>query len=254
VKVAVILPAAGLGTRMHRSGAPSAASVSLAETSGTSRKQFMLLEGAPILVHTVRKFVASPLVHDIVVAVREEDIEWVESMLAKEGRGLMGTLRVVAGGNTRQESVENALAALDPDTEIVAVHDAVRPFVDLDTIRRVIEEAATSGAAIVGIVPVDTVKQVSGAQAGGARVRATISRERLVMAQTPQVFRYDVLRRAHEAARRDGFSGTDESSLVERLDQVEITVVLGSERNIKITRPADMDLARLFFEQEAARH
>jgi 2-C-methyl-D-erythritol 4-phosphate cytidylyltransferase len=254
VKVAVILPAAGLGTRMHRSGVPTAPSTSLAETSGTSRKQFMLLEGAPILVHTVRKFVASPLVHDIVVAVREEDIEWVESMIAKEGRGLMGDLRVVAGGNTRQETVENALAGLDPDTEIVAVHDAVRPFVDLDTIRRVIEEASTSGAAIVGIVPVDTVKQVSGAQAGGARVRATISRERLVLAQTPQVFRYDILRRAHDAARRDGFSGTDESSLVERLDQVEITVVLGSERNIKITRPADMDLARLFFEQEAARH
>lgn len=253
MKVAVILPAAGLGTRMHRSSSPSPASATLAETSGTSRKQFMLLEGAPILVHTVRKFVASPLVRDIVVAVREEDIEWVQSMLAKEGRGLMGPLRVVAGGDTRQESVENALAALDHDTDIVAVHDAVRPFVDLDTIRRVIEEAETSGAAIVGIVPVDTVKQVSGAQAGGARVRATISRERLVLAQTPQVFRYDILRRAHEAARRDGFSGTDESSLVERLDQVEITVVLGSERNIKITRPADMDLARLFFEQEAAR-
>jgi 2-C-methyl-D-erythritol 4-phosphate cytidylyltransferase len=214
----------------------------------------MLLEGAPILVHTVRKFVASPLVHDIVVAVREEDIEWVESMLAKEGRGLIGMLRVVAGGNTRQETVEKALATLDPDTDLVAVHDAVRPFVDLDTIRRVIEEAETTGAAIVGIVPVDTVKQVSGAQAGGARVRATISRERLVLAQTPQVFRYDVLRRAHEAARRDGFSGTDESSLIERLDQIEITVVLGSERNIKITRPADMDLARLFFEQEAARN
>jgi 2-C-methyl-D-erythritol 4-phosphate cytidylyltransferase len=225
---------------------------SSAETSGTSRKQFMLLEGEPILVHTVRKFVASPLVNDIVVAVRHEDIEWVESMLAKEGRGLLGKLRVVAGGNTRQETVENALAALDPDTGLVAVHDAVRPFVDLETIRRVIEEAETTGAAIVGIVPVDTVKQVSGAQAGGARVRATISRERLVLAQTPQVFRYDILRRAFDAARRDGFSATDESSLVERLDQVEVTVVLGSERNIKITRPNDMDLARLFFEQEAA--
>lgn len=258
MKVAVILPAAGLGTRMHRgvSSASSSAAVSpafLPETSGTSRKQFMLLEGSPILVHTVRKFVASPLVNDIVVAVRDEDIEWVESMLEKESGGLFGTLRVVAGGNSRQESVENALAALDRDTDIVAVHDAVRPFVDLEAIRRVIEEAAISGAAIVGIVPVDTVKQVSGAQAGGARVRATISRERLVLAQTPQVFRYDVLKRAFEAARRDGFAGTDESSLVERLDQVEITVVLGSERNIKITKPGDMDLARLYFEQEAAR-
>jgi 2-C-methyl-D-erythritol 4-phosphate cytidylyltransferase len=227
---------------------------SAAETAGTSRKQFMLLEGAPILVHTVRKFAASPLVTDIVVAVREEEIELVGEMLGNEGRGLLGSIRVVAGGDTRQESVERAFAALDPDTDIVAVHDAVRPFINLDTIRRVIEEAQTTGAAIVGIVPVDTVKQVSGAQGGGVRVRATISRERLILAQTPQVFRYGVLRRAFEAAVRDNFYGTDEASLVERLDQVEISVVPGSERNIKITRPSDMDLARLFFEQETARH
>ncbi|HKD05218.1 MAG TPA: 2-C-methyl-D-erythritol 4-phosphate cytidylyltransferase [Bryobacteraceae bacterium] len=248
MKLAVILPAAGLGTRMQRTQpSPSA------EVTGTSRKQFMLLEGAPILVHTVRKFVASPLVHDIVVAVREDDVEWVSDMLRAEGRGLLGSLKVVAGGNARQQSVENALAALDSDTDLVAVHDAVRPFVDLDTIRRVVEEAQATGAAIVGIVPVDTVKQVSGAQAGGARVRSTISRERLVLAQTPQVFRFDILRRAFELARQDNFTGTDESSLVERLEQVEISVVLGSDRNIKITRPNDMDLARLFFEHEAAR-
>jgi len=248
VKVAVILPAAGLGTRMQKGNPPTSA-----ETTGTSRKQFMLLEGAPILVHTVRKFVASPLVHDIVVAVREDDIEWVTDMLHPECRSLLGDLRVVAGGDTRQQSVENAMAALDGDTDLVAVHDAVRPFIDLDTIRRVVEEAQTTGAAIVGIVPVDTVKQVSGAQAGGAKVRSTISRERLILAQTPQVFRFDILQRAFAAARQDNFASTDESSLVERLDQVEISVVLGSDRNIKITRPSDMDLARLFFEHEAVR-
>jgi 2-C-methyl-D-erythritol 4-phosphate cytidylyltransferase len=248
VKLAVILPAAGLGTRMQKANPPGAA-----ETTGTSRKQFMLLEGAPILVHTVRKFVASPLVYDIVVAVREEDIDWVGELLHKEARGLLGDLKVVAGGNSRQESVENAMAALDPDVDLVAVHDAVRPFVDLDTIRRVVEEAEATGAAIVGIVPVDTVKQVSGAQAGGAKVRSTISRERLILAQTPQVFRREILQRAFEAASADHFAGTDEASLVERLDQVEISVVLGSDRNIKITRPTDMDLARLFFEQETAR-
>jgi 2-C-methyl-D-erythritol 4-phosphate cytidylyltransferase len=213
----------------------------------------MQLEGLPILVHTVRKFVESPLVHDIIVAVREDDIEWVSAMLEPEGRTLLGALRVVAGGNSRQESVENAFRALDSDTNLVAVHDAVRPFIDLDTIRRVVEEAQVSGAAIVGVVPVDTVKQVSGAQATGAKVRATISRERLIMAQTPQVFRCDLLRRAFESAHQDGFAGTDESSLVERLEEVEVSVVLGSERNIKITRPADMDLARLFFEQESSR-
>ena len=253
MKLAVILPAAGLGTRMQRGVAPPPSSATAAEVTGTSRKQFMLLENAPILVHTVRKFVASPLVHDIVVAVRADDIDWVADMLHREARGLLGDLRVVAGGNTRQESVENALAALDGDTDLVAVHDAVRPFIDLDTIRRVVEEAQVTGAAIVGIVPVDTVKQVSGAQAGGAKVRSTISRERLILAQTPQVFRVDLLRRAYELARQDNFTGTDESSLVERLEQVEIGVVLGSDRNIKITRPGDMDLARLFSEQETAR-
>jgi len=126
----------------------------------------------------------------------------------------------------------------------------VRPFIELDTIRKVVEEAVANGAAIVGIVPVDTVKQVSGAQATGAKVRSTIPRERLVLAQTPQVFRAELLRRAYEAAAADGFTGTDESSLVERLDQVEVSVVMGSERNIKITRPSDMDLARLLFSQE----
>lgn len=213
----------------------------------------MLLEGAPILVHTVRKFAASPVVTDIVVAVRQDDMAWTDEMLQPEVRGLLGNLTVVEGGNTRQESVEKAFATLDPAVDLVAVHDAVRPFVELETIRLVVEEAHATGAAIVGIVPVDTVKQVSGAQAGGAKVRSTISRERLILAQTPQVFRVDILRRAFELARQDNFTGTDESSLVERLEQIDIGVVLGSDRNIKITRPGDMDLARLFFEQETAR-
>ncbi|MGI8990186.1 MAG: 2-C-methyl-D-erythritol 4-phosphate cytidylyltransferase [Bryobacteraceae bacterium] len=242
MKVAVILPAAGLGTRMGRGSA---------ETTGTSRKQFMLLDGSPILVHTVRKFASSDRVTEIVVAVRGEDREWVADMLRKEVRRI--PLRVVEGGNSRQESVENAFAAVAPDTDLVAVHDAVRPFVELEAIDRAIEEAAEYGAAIVGIVPVDTVKQVSGAQSTGAKVRATISREHLILAQTPQVFRYDLLRQAFEAARRDGFNGTDESSLVERLE-IDVRVVLGSDRNIKITRPGDMDLARLFLEREAAPH
>ncbi len=105
----------------------------------------------------------------------------------------------------------------------------------------------------MGIVPVDTVKQVSSAQAAGAKVRTTLSRERLVLAQTPQVFRYEVLKRAFEQARKDGFTGTDESSLVERLETVEVSVVLGNERNIKITRPNDMELARLFLQQDNRR-
>jgi len=224
---------------------------SSAEFTGTSRKQFMLLEGSPILLHTVRKFAACDRVTEIVVALRPDDLSWVGDLLREQIRNKI--VRVVEGGNSRQESVERALAAVTPDTDLVAVHDAVRPFVDIEIINRAIEEAQEYGAAIVGIVPVDTVKQVTGAQASGAKIRSTIPREHLVLAQTPQVFRHDLLKQAFEAARRDGFVGTDESSLVERLEQAPVRVVMGSDRNIKITKPGDMDLARLYLEQETAR-
>ena len=238
MRIAVILPAAGLGTRMGKGSA---------EKSGTSRKQFMLLEGSPILIHTVRKFAASDRVTEILVAVRAEDREWVEQMVSRE---FDGKVRVVEGGDSRQESVQKALAALSPDTDLVAVHDAVRPFIDLETIHHVFDEAAATGAAIVAVPAVDTVKQVTRGTEH-VRVRSTIPREKLVMAQTPQVFRYDVITRAFQAARLDGFTGTDESSLVERLD-VEVSVVPGSDRNIKITKPADMELAHLYLHAETA--
>jgi 2-C-methyl-D-erythritol 4-phosphate cytidylyltransferase len=236
MRVSVILPAAGLGTRMGRSSP---------EKFGTSRKQFMLLEGSPILLHTIRRFVVSPSVTEIVVALRAEDSEWAAELLDQEG--FAKPVRLVEGGDSRQQSVENALAAIAPDTDLVAVHDAVRPFIEIETIEKAIAEAAVNGAAIVGIVPVDTVKQVH-----LNKVRATIPRERLMLAQTPQVFRYSLLRRAFDKAREDGFIGTDESSLVERLD-VDVHVVSGSDRNIKITRPSDMELARLFLSEETAR-
>ncbi len=231
MNVSVILPAAGLGTRMGR------------EKAGTSRKQFMLLEGAPILIHTIRKFLQCPSVTEIVVALRAEDMEWARGLIHQEHPSKR--VRVVEGGDSRQESVENALGSLTPDTDLVAVHDAVRPFIDPELVEKVIAEAAHTGAAIVGIVPVDTVKQVH-----KDRIRATLSREHLVMAQTPQVFRFDLLKRAFECARKDGFTGTDESSLVERLEELDVHVVQGSDRNIKITKPSDMDLARLYFSQE----
>jgi 2-C-methyl-D-erythritol 4-phosphate cytidylyltransferase len=215
------------------------------ETAGTSRKQFMLLDGLPILLHTIRKFVASPLVDEIFVALRREDLDWAGEMLAREAPAK--TVRLVEGGDSRQQSVENALAQLDDGTGLVAVHDAVRPFVEQETIEKVIREAAESGAAIVGIIPVDTVKQVQ-----KNKIRATLPRERLILAQTPQVFRFNLLRDAFAKARADGFTGTDESSLVERLEQVDVCVVLGSDRNIKITKPSDMELARLFLAEEAA--
>jgi 2-C-methyl-D-erythritol 4-phosphate cytidylyltransferase len=233
MKVSVIIPAAGLGTRMGR------------EKSGVSRKQFMLLEGAPILIHTIRKFLRCHSVHEIVVALRPEDLDWARGLVHHEHP--TRPVRFVEGGDSRQQSVENALATLAPDTDLVAVHDAVRPFIDTDLIEKVIAEAAHTGAAIVGIVPVDTVKRVH-----KNKIRATLPREHLVLAQTPQVFRFDLLKRAFESAREDAFAGTDESSLVERLEQVEVSVVQGSDRNIKITKPTDMELARLFLAEELA--
>lgn len=213
------------------------------EKAGTSRKQFMLLEGSPILLHTIRKFVSTSAVSEIVVALRHEDMEWVRELLREEKFGK--PVRLVEGGDSRQESVQNALATLDVSTELVAVHDAVRPFIETSVLEKVFAEAEETGAAIVGIVPVDTVKQVH-----RNKIRQTIPRDRLILAQTPQVFRFDLLKAAFAKAREDAFAGTDESSLVERLDQVEVSVVAGSDRNIKITKPSDMDLARLFLAEE----
>lgn len=236
MKVSVIIPAAGLGTRMGRS---------TPEREGISRKQFMLLNGSPILLHTIRKFVSSPSVSEIVVALRADDLVWAEELF--KGQQFSKPVRTVEGGESRQQSVENALATIAEDTELVAVHDAVRPFIERETIEKVVAEAAGTGAAIVGVVPVDTVKQVH-----RNKVRATLPRERLILTQTPQVFRLLLLQQAFEKARQDLFLGTDESSLVERLEQVEVSVVLGTDRNIKITKPTDMELARLYLALESA--
>jgi 2-C-methyl-D-erythritol 4-phosphate cytidylyltransferase len=239
MKVIVIIPAAGLGTRM--------ASASKAKRPAPS-KQFTEINGVPILVHTIRKFVSVPQVGEIVIALRKPEMAQTEDRLKKE----IGSkrLRVVEGGEHRQESVTNALAAISaaPD-DLILVHDAVRPFVDADIIGNVIQAAQKYGAAIAGLPAVDTVKQVE-RTAEGAIITSTIPRERVVLAQTPQGFRYDVLKKAFDEAIADGFTGTDEASLVERSGR-EVAVVMGSTRNIKITTPADLELAELFMSQDS---
>ena len=171
--------------------------------------------------------------------------------MAKAGLGRPA--RVVHGGDTRQQSVANALAQVDPTTEIVLVHDAVRPFVTLEQIERVIAEARTRGAAILGIPAIDTVKEVKRASLPQdvALITSTIPRERIVLAQTPQAFQYELIRDAFRAGQKDGVTASDESGLVERLGH-DVYVVQGSDRNLKITRPADMELARFYLAQERA--
>jgi 2-C-methyl-D-erythritol 4-phosphate cytidylyltransferase len=236
MKVFVIIPAAGLGTRM------SAASSVKAKKSVPS-KQFTELNGTPILIHTLRKFSASTEVSQISVALRKNEIAGFRTRIEKEA--LAKKIQLVEGGEHRQESVANALTALAAGSEdIVLVHDAVRPFVTEEIIRDVIQAAQKYGAAIAGYPAVDTVKQVE-RTADGAVITTTIPRERVVMAQTPQGFRYEVLKKAFDEAAADGFMGTDEASLVERSGH-QVAVVMGSPQNIKITTPADMELAEFY--------
>ena len=211
-------------------------------------KQFLELAGVPILIHSLRAFAQVPQVSEIYVAVRANERERVEAQVAEHG--FAGKVRIVTGGDTRQESVANALNALDcDDTDIVLVHDAVRPLIDPGTIRRVIEAVEKHHAAIVGLPAVDTIKQVE-RTADGAIITATIPREYIVQAQTPQGFHCGLLKRAFAEATSDGFLGTDEASIVERAGG-SVAVVAGSPANLKITQPGDLELAEFYLKHPA---
>jgi 2-C-methyl-D-erythritol 4-phosphate cytidylyltransferase len=255
MKVVVIIPAAGLGTRM--APVPSApvpgGLVSIGKDAkdkkSHSSKQFTELAGTPILIHTLRKFAAVDAVSEIWIALRENEIEGFRERLAKEATDLAKKkIELVVGGEHRQQSVANALNAVlaEPD-DIVLVHDAVRPLVTPEIIHEVIEAAKKYGAAIAGMPAVDTVKQVE-RTSEGAIIKATIPRAGVVLAQTPQGFRYDVIKKVFDEATADGFMGTDEASLAERSGH-EVAVVMGSPRNIKITTPGDMELAEFYLKK-----
>ena len=230
MQVFVILPAAGLGTRM----------------AGPQPKQFLALDGLPILIHSLRAFAAVERVTAIYVAVRKPEIERVEAQVAEYG--FASQVRVVEGGDHRQESVAHALTALPAQADdVVLVHDAVRPLIDAATIERTIDAVLAHGAAIVGMPAVDTIKQVE-RTAHGALITSTIPREFVVLAQTPQGFRFGLLRRAFAEATADGFVGTDEASVVERAG-IPVAVVHGSQVNLKITQPGDIELAEFYLRQ-----
>jgi 2-C-methyl-D-erythritol 4-phosphate cytidylyltransferase len=238
MKVFVIIPAAGLGTRMG--WAPSG-------KAPQRSKQFLELDGVPILVHTLRKFAACPQVDSIWIALRKAEMEAFSHTL-KEAE-LAKPVHLVEGGEHRQESVGNVLDVLPAETaDLVLIHDAVRPFVTQETIAEVIEAAGRYGAAIAGVPAIDTIKRVDRTPEG-AVVEATIPREQIVQAQTPQGFRYGLLAPIFNQARFEGFQGTDEASLVERAE-LPVHVVMGSPQNIKITTPADLPLAEFILAQE----
>jgi 2-C-methyl-D-erythritol 4-phosphate cytidylyltransferase len=234
-RIVAILPAAGLGTRM----------------GAESPKQFRVLDGLPVVIFTLRRLAACPSISEFLVATRAEEVDALGVRAAEER--LDRPVRVVRGGDTRQQSVANALAEIGPGAELVLVHDAVRPLVTREHVERVIAEARTRRAAILGIPAMDTVKEVRRTSLPGdvALITATIPRERIVLAQTPQVFHADLLREAFARAAAEGASASDEAGLVERMGH-DVHVVQGSERNLKITRPGDLDLAEFYLAQERA--
>jgi 2-C-methyl-D-erythritol 4-phosphate cytidylyltransferase len=242
MKVVVIIPAAGLGTRM----APMPSALDAKTKKPHPSKQFNQLAGTPILIHTLRAFAGVGAVTEIWIALRENEIDQFRERLGKESKDVLKKkVELVIGGEHRQESVANALNAITaaPD-DIVLVHDAVRPLVTPEIIHDVIEAAKKYGAAIAAMPAIDTVKQVE-RTSEGAIVKATIPRAGVVLAQTPQGFHYSVIKKAFDEAAADGFTGTDEASLAERSGH-PVAVVMGSPRNIKITNPGDMELAEFY--------
>jgi len=215
-----IVPAGGLGTRM-----------------GSRRpKQYLRLGRVPILVATLRALGRARGIAGIVVVVPEAHVAETRRLLAR--LRVPRILDVVAGGADRQESVWRGLQRIPEQAERVLVHDAVRPFIDAALVARVLA-AAAGGAATCGIPVRETVKRVSDAGA----IEATIPRQGLWLTQTPQAFTRALLWEAHDKARRDGFAGTDDAVLVERLG-VTVAMVPGLGQNLKITTPEDLQTAR----------
>lgn len=242
-RTAAIIPAGGSGTRMG-AGAP---------------KQYLELEGVSILMRTVGLCLSCPDVDDLVVSVPAGDVRRcrmdLEALLSAgdptdsiagrpgsgERTGAPPRIRVAAGGETRQESVYNGIRAAMPwEPDYFVIHDGVRPFAPPELFSAVIRKAAETGAAIAAVAAVDTLKRVT----KGGLITATVPRSEIMQARTPQAFARDLLHRAHEAALASGFQGTDDASLVERLGH-PVHVVAGGRRNIKITTPEDLELARL---------
>ena len=218
MKASAIIPAAGLGIRMG-SNVP---------------KQFLLLDGKPILHHALSVLSQCSIVDEIVLVVSEKEI----TKARQEFQGSHPKVtKVIAGGKERQDSVGNGLQSLDSETDIVVIHDGVRPFVSPDLIRETIEAARDFGSAITAIPVSDTIKKVN----EEGQVERTVDRGGLWRVQTPQAFQVSLLKEAFEKARADNFYGTDESSLIEHLGK-EVKVIPGSEFNIKITRSEDLVL------------
>ena len=215
-----VVPAGGMGVRM----------------GSTQPKQYLTLAGLPLFVHTLRALLSGGAVDRAVLAVPAERVPLTRRLLRRHRIDV--TIDVVEGGPSRQQSVWCALQAVPVDTGWVVVHDAVRPFIAGSLVEQLLETARRVGAATCGLQIRETVKRVA-----GETVHSTVDRDGLWLTQTPQVFRRDLLWEAHDKARRDGFVGTDDAMLVERLG-AQVAMVPGIPYNMKITTPDDLRIAR----------
>jgi 2-C-methyl-D-erythritol 4-phosphate cytidylyltransferase len=206
---------------------------------GALRKQYMPLDGTPILGRTLSVFVHSGLFDEIVAVVPGNDIDYCRTTLL-EPLAMADRIRLVAGGGQRQESVRRGLARCRGGaTDVVLIHDGVRPFIDVALLRACLAAAAQHGACIVGYPEADTLKRVN----RQGFILDTHPREGLWCVQTPQGFQLGLIRAAHQQAREEGINGTDDAQLVERMGR-PVRVIAGSALNIKITRPEDLELAQ----------
>ena len=221
MKTVAIIPAGGVGKRLKSHIA----------------KQYLILDSLPVLVHTLKVFQNSKNIDEIIIALPPEDLVYMRQELI-EKYGLTKVINAIAGGNERQDSVRNCLMAIQENCDIVVIHDAVRPFITQELIKQVLDAAKTTGAAVAGVKTKDTIKEIK----ENNMIGATVPRNNLWLAQTPQAFKFELLKEAYQRAYEEKFYGTDDASLVERQGK-EVKMIEGFSENIKITTNEDMQTA-----------
>jgi 2-C-methyl-D-erythritol 4-phosphate cytidylyltransferase/2-C-methyl-D-erythritol 2,4-cyclodiphosphate synthase len=221
MKTVALIPAGGVGKRLKAKKA----------------KQYLLMDGVPVLVHTLKVFEEAKVIDEIILVLPPDDVASAQQQLINK-YGLTKVTAVVASGKERQDSVRNGLTAINGKCDVAVIHDAVRPFVTEELIKQVVAAAKTTGAASVGVKTKDTIKETK----KDNLVAATIPRQNLWLTQTPQAFKFDLLKKAYTAAYRDKYYGTDDASLVERIG-AKVKMIDGSYENIKITTPEDLIMA-----------
>ena len=230
MKTVAIIPAGGAG---HRLGSSIA-------------KQYLLLDGVPVLARTLKIFQQAKIINDIILVVPEDDLISVKKQILDK-YDLTKVIAIVAGGRQRQDSVRNGLSAIVDRCDVVVIHDGVRPLLTEEMISKVVAAAKSDGASSMGVKVKDTVKQTTNSS---DLIVATLPRNNLWLTQTPQAFAFDILQKAYAAAVSDEFYGTDDASLIERIG-LKVKMIAGSYENIKITTPEDLIIAEAFIKNKA---